>query len=255
MKNSENFNQKSNYYIIGRQSYPQEIVKILLQKNQINMVEKTSVADVGAGTGLFSQALLAQNLQVNLVEPNSEMLLQAKKTLMSKDNITFSLGSAECTNLPALSQDLVTAAQAFHWFNADLFKKECQRILKPSDKVMLVWNSRDIKAPIMEECAEVAKRFCENFKGYSAGMDINNSQQFETFFKDGKINCLNFSNNLIYNEAEFIARSLSSSYAPTSKDLQYTAYIKAIKEVFRRYCNTNYQVTIENTLCSYCGYV
>ena len=38
----------------------------------------------------------------------------------------------------------MSAAQAFHWFDPAAFRQECQRILKPRGKVLLVWNQRDV---------------------------------------------------------------------------------------------------------------
>ena len=49
---------------------------------------------------------------------------------------------AESTGLADNSLDLITSAQAFHWFNNAATKTEFRRILKPGGKLALIWNKR-----------------------------------------------------------------------------------------------------------------
>ena len=60
-------------------------------------------------------------------------------------------GSAEATGLSEHSVDFVTAAQAFHWFDKEAFKVECQRILKPRGNFMIIWNTRDYQQGVIKE--------------------------------------------------------------------------------------------------------
>lgn len=64
-----------------------------------------------------------------------------------------------------------TVAQAFHWFDRDRFKAECQRILKLDGSVVLLWNSTDNNSPINIEIANINRRLCEKFDGYSSRND------------------------------------------------------------------------------------
>ena len=45
-----------------------------------------------------------------------------------------------------IALNIVIAAQAFHWFDREKFREECQRLLKPGAKVALFWNERLIDA-------------------------------------------------------------------------------------------------------------
>src|SRR5580658_2649045 len=49
---------------------------------------------------------------------------------------------AEATTLPDASVELVTAAQAFHWFDPAAARAEFARILRPSGWVAVIWNER-----------------------------------------------------------------------------------------------------------------
>lgn len=66
---------------------------------------------------------------------------KAEEKLSENKNFTSIYGTDSNTNLPDQSVDFITAAQAFHWFDAETFKKECKRILKPNGKVIIVYNS------------------------------------------------------------------------------------------------------------------
>ena len=50
--------------------------------------------------------------------------------------------------------DLVTVAQAFHWFDRAAFRQECQRLLKPGGQVALIWNDRLTNTPFLKAYEE-----------------------------------------------------------------------------------------------------
>jgi SAM-dependent methyltransferase len=52
-------------------------------------------------------------------------------------------GSAEAIPLPDADVDVVTAAQAAHWFDPARAAGELRRVLRPGGAVGLVWNMRD----------------------------------------------------------------------------------------------------------------
>jgi len=89
------------------------------------------VADIGAGTGIFTKRLLERGHQVFAVEPNAAMREAAEQQLGGHRGFRSLNGCAESTGLPDASVDLVTAAQAFHWFDPAAARGEFQRILKP----------------------------------------------------------------------------------------------------------------------------
>jgi len=70
------------------------------------------VADVGCGTGISTRMLAARGLDVIGIDPSEAMLDRARRG----GGARYLCGEAAATGLPAGSQQLVTAAQAFHWF-------------------------------------------------------------------------------------------------------------------------------------------
>jgi ubiquinone/menaquinone biosynthesis C-methylase UbiE len=57
-------------------------------------------------------------------------------------------GTAEDVPLPDSSADVVTVAQALHWFDLDRALPEIHRVLRPDGWLVLVWNMRDLEDPV-----------------------------------------------------------------------------------------------------------
>lgn len=229
--NTNKFDKKGKVYAKARPDYPEELFSYLVSINIID--NEKAVADIGSGTGIFTVQISPFAKTVFAVEPNEDMRTKAEDKFKLFPNVVSVNATAEDTRLPDASVELVTVAQAFHWFDRKSFKSECQRILKPDGKVLLVWNDRDIKSEIIKDNFAVNKSFCPNFKGSSDGMDFS-KESFKDFF-DGEYEVIEFDNSLVYDRDAFIARSLSSSYAPNENDIMSDEYIKALENVFDKH--------------------
>ena len=131
------FSQQAEIYAHARPGYPDTLIDTLIDEAAVT--EGDPVADIGAGTGLFTQALADRNLKVTAVEPNDLMTRQAD----DRPNVQWHNGSFESTGLPAASQKWVTAAQAFHWADPKIALAEMRRILQPAGRFTVLWNNRD----------------------------------------------------------------------------------------------------------------
>ncbi len=132
------FSSRVENYIKYRPSYPIEIIDFLKEKNILT--ENTIIADIGSGTGILTRMFLDNNNQVYGVEPNKDMREAAEKLLQGFTNFTSLEGSAESTGIEENCVDLITAGQAFHWFDVEQAKREFKRILKPNGNIALIWN-------------------------------------------------------------------------------------------------------------------
>ncbi len=178
----------------------------------VGISKNSIIADIGSGTGILTGQLLEKGSKVYGVEPNADMRVIAETNLKDLPRFTSVNGCAENTTIDDNSVDYITVAQAFHWFDRERFKKECQRILKAEGKVILVWNVRDNKNELVMENYKVNRKYCPSFNGFSDGMyGKNNEDDFSDFF-NGKYETKVFLNNLIFDMDGFIGRNLSSSY-------------------------------------------
>lgn len=250
--NEDKFNGMGKVYSKYRPSYPLNFVDYLF--TDVGMSQSSIIADVGSGTGILTRQLLEKGSKVYGIEPNADMRVIAETNLNNFPGFTSVSGSAENTTIDDNSVDYITVAQAFHWFDREKFKKECQRILKPEGKVILVWNTRDNENELVIENYEVNRKYCPNFKGFSDGMyGKTNNDDFSDFF-NGEYGTKVFLNNLIFDMDGFIGRNLSASYALKSNDAQYNDYVNELKKIYEKYSN-NGQLIMPNLTRSYVGSV
>lgn len=106
------------------------------------------VLDLGAGTGKLTRSLVAAGHDVVAVDPSEGMLAQLRTVLPSVD---ARAGSAEALPLEDASVDVVTAGQAYHWFDPAVALPEIARVLRPGGRLGIVWNLRDDRVSWVDE--------------------------------------------------------------------------------------------------------
>ena len=125
-----------------RPGYPEELFATIASRLELS--DRPLVVDLGAGTGRAALAMAEMGWRVTAVEPGKPMLDVLRGAATNAGLLISTVqASAETTGLDPASADLVTAAQAFHWFESDRAMTEMARILKPTGGVALFWNVRD----------------------------------------------------------------------------------------------------------------
>ncbi len=107
-------------------------------REECGLTGASVVADVGSGTGILSRLFLKNGNRVFGVEPNREMREAGERLLGGYASFTSVPGTAEATTLRNGSVDLVTAGQAFHWFQAEETRREFARVLRPGGWAVLI---------------------------------------------------------------------------------------------------------------------
>ena len=102
------------------------------------------VCDLAAGTGKLTRLLAEAGADVIAVEPVPGMREELKAAVPSAD---VRDGVAEDIPLDDGMVDLVTIAQAFHWFRFDEAVAEIHRVLAPGGSVAILFNERDERVP------------------------------------------------------------------------------------------------------------
>src|ERR1700681_2154275 len=126
---TQRFSSRVDDYVRFRPGYPPEIIGLL--KKECGLTPDRVIADIASGTGIFTQMLLENGNRVFGVEPNDEMRRAGERFLGRYSRFTSVAGTAEATTLPDHGVDLITAAQAAHWFDRGKARREFIRILKP----------------------------------------------------------------------------------------------------------------------------
>jgi ubiquinone/menaquinone biosynthesis C-methylase UbiE len=124
------FSNQAATYSKYRPSYPSALIEYITGF----VKEKNTVWDCATGNGQAA-VLLASHFKKVIATDTSEKQIGLA---VQKENIVYSIAKAEQTDFADNSFDLITVAQAFHWFYFDAFEKEVKRVAKP-ESVIAVW--------------------------------------------------------------------------------------------------------------------
>ncbi|WP_121665832.1 class I SAM-dependent methyltransferase [Mesonia aquimarina] len=120
----DNFSKDSDNYAKYRPQYPTDLYEYLF--SLCNNFEKAW--DCGTGNGQIAKTLAEKFKQVEATDISENQLKQAPELA----NINYSIQQAEKTNFPDHQFNLITVAQAIHWFEFNDFYKEVKRTLQPN---------------------------------------------------------------------------------------------------------------------------
>jgi len=215
MDPTQRFQARAEAYARARPSYPEGTLDIL--RAHYGLSEKTRVADLGSGTGIFSRLLLQSGArEVFAVEPNDDMRKAAEEASSEDERFRSIAGRAEATTLADASIDLVTAAQAFHWFDLDRLIPELRRILvKEEGRAAFIWNDRDLDGtPFLRDYEAILVRHCPGYAELQG--KSNTPEKFDRVFGRDGWTRRSVSNEQTHDRDGLTLRVMSSSYAPQS---------------------------------------
>jgi ubiquinone/menaquinone biosynthesis C-methylase UbiE len=242
--NTELFSGKAAAYAAARPGYPRAAIDYIL--DEIVPRRKNLVfADIGAGTGIFTRELALRSYEnlrspsetpplrslrvcseihranckfiseqtlnagskIFAVEPNADMLSQLSSLSAEFPNVEIISAPAEKTTLPDNSVDVITCAQALHWFDPVAFAAECRRIGKADSVIIAIYNNTP------------------------GGSSISYSKSStEIFFENPTVR--EFANPIRYTREKWIAYMMSHSHDPIPSDPRFDAHIAEMNEIF-----------------------
>ncbi len=139
-------------YEAARPGYPDEALTVL--RDLVGIGVGTAVVDLAAGTGKLTRRLVELGASVTAVEPVAAMRTQLASVL---PEVVAMDGTAEEIPVADGSADVVTVAQAFHWFDAPVALSEIARVLRPGGRLALLWNERDEATPWVAEMSRLIR--------------------------------------------------------------------------------------------------
>ncbi len=131
MSNAALFSTVAREYANFRPGYPPELFAWLA----LTAPRRDAVWDCGCGSGQASTALAEHFAVVHATDVAPEQIAAARPHA----RVRYSVAPAEHSGLPAASVDLVSVAQALHWFDVEAFYAEARRVARPG-ALLAVWN-------------------------------------------------------------------------------------------------------------------
>jgi SAM-dependent methyltransferase len=237
---TQRFSSRVENYVRYRPSYPHAIVELLTK--ECGLRRDSIVADIAFGTGIFTKLLLENGNKVFGVEPNADMRKAGELFLVDYPRFTSVAGTAEDTTLDDHSVDIVTAAQAAHWFDLKKARQEFIRITKPGGWSVLLWNERSIHStPFLRAYEEVLLNFGTDYN------EVRHERTTETiheFFAPTPFHSRVFDNHQKIDYGGLEGRLLSSSYIPAAGHPNYQPMLTELKRTFDAH-QVNGKVTLE----------
>ncbi len=218
------FSDRAADYVKYRPSYPAAAIDTILEG--LGAAGELVAADIGAGTGISSRLLAERGLRVLAIEPNAAMRQAADLHPLMQ----FCEGTAEATNLPDASVDLVACFQAFHWFDPEPSLLEFHRILKLSGRLAVVWNDRDRHDEFTQSYSSLVRKASNNHPAESRLVSVGPLLASCHF---PHVRCHTFTYRQKLDLDGLIGRAQSVSYIPRS-GLAHQQLVSDLKQLHKR---------------------
>jgi len=150
----DHFSGHSRSYAEYRPTYPSSLFSFLADccaQNQLAWDCATGNGQAARALTLFFEKVVASDASAAQIEAAE-----------SDPKIEYRIAPAEASGLDGDSIDLITVAQALHWFDIPGFFDEAQRVLKPGG-VLAFWSYE--RCLVNSDCDEVINEFCASIVG------------------------------------------------------------------------------------------
>jgi SAM-dependent methyltransferase len=158
---AKGFTEGAEAYERGRPGYPSEAIDWLV--TELGIGPGATVVDLAAGTGKLSRELAGTGATVVAVEPLERMRALIEPPIRAVE------GTAEEIPLDDALADVVTVAQAFHWFDGERALAEIHRVLRPAGHLALVWNVRLLDDPGQAAIEELISPYTREIPRHRSG--------------------------------------------------------------------------------------
>ena len=154
-------------YEAARPQYPLAALELIKQHCPLPRL----ICDIGCGTGKLTRQLgaLFPNTEILGFDINADMVSAAKN--VGGSEICYAISAAEDLPLTGDSADIITVAQAVHWFDRPAFFREALRVLSASGVLFLIENNREWKrsaflAAYEDLLEELSPNYSRHYRGF-----------------------------------------------------------------------------------------
>jgi SAM-dependent methyltransferase len=224
-------------YAAWRPGYPTDVVAFLTGGHD----RPRRVLDLGAGTGLLTEALVAAGHDVLAADVSADMLSQLSARL--PDVPTF-VARAESLPVPDGDLDVVVAAQAAHWFDPVAASRQFRRVLRPGGAVGFVWNTREDVEPW---AVELAGLLAEGTRDQTGDLPEGNRAVVDAFAAQLPADVEAYASRWVERlpPEAVVGRAASSSRVGLMDDATRAAYLGRIRDLLETHPDTRGRAELE----------
>ena len=223
------FSDRAEAYTRYRPGYPSALLAWLRREQGVEA--RMEVADIGAGTGISTKMFLDAGHRVLAVEPNAAMRVVMKQALAGNRAFSCTAGRAEATALSDTSVDLISVAEAFHWFDPLATHREFARILRPRGLVAVYWNARaSAGSAFLDGYEQLLRHYGTDYARVAER--YADAATMQTWFGSGFRGQARFPYRQRFDYPGLQGRLLSCSYTPGPEHSQFTEMLDALRHLF-----------------------
>ena len=155
------FNEVPELYDKVRPGYPDELFADLATIT--GMTERSSVLEVGCGTGQATRSLAARGCPVTAVEPGADMAALARQRLASFGNVTVETSTFEEWDDRGRRFEVLVAASSWHWVDPSRGWRRASDVLLPGGWLALLGHvvvRRPDEPEVYAQTADLHEQFC-----------------------------------------------------------------------------------------------
>src|SRR5487761_355900 len=232
---TQRFTGRAETYSRYRPTYPNQFLDVL--KKEANFDSNKIVADIGSGTGILSKLFLENGNRVFGVEPNEDMRSVAESNLGHFQRFASIKGTAENTTLEDRSVDLISIAQALHWFDSKRSWKEFSRIIKRGGYLCILYNDRktDDASGIMQRYEEIIDKHARN----KPNLERVEDDILSKFFSGWSFKKFSIPNKQGLGFEGLVGRVCSASYMPQPNQEGFSEAKKELGDMFSKHQEDN----------------
>jgi ubiquinone/menaquinone biosynthesis C-methylase UbiE len=142
---NDHFSRQARAYADYRPTYPKALAEYLAGVSP----GRHLAWDCATGSGQAAALLTEQFERVVATDASAPQIANATTV----DRVEFAVADASSSGLPDHSCDLVTVAQAVHWFDLPAFYAEARRVLRPRGVIALwCYVAPETDSPLVNDC-------------------------------------------------------------------------------------------------------
>jgi ubiquinone/menaquinone biosynthesis C-methylase UbiE len=230
------YSRKAEKYAKYRWDYAPQSIEAIFEIAQLS--PQSILADMGAGTGILTRHFINRVGRIYAIEPNRELRQILAKDMETSPSVLVIDGSAEDTTLPKDSVDIITVAQAIHWFDPEPARNDLLRILKKDGWLALLRNYGTNK----EKGAALGSLMVEE---YGVDFTVTNEQRpkekpVRFYFGNDDFRTFTFPFQFNQTYEEFISGVTSASFMPDEDHPLFNKLEKQARQVFAEYSQDGY---------------
>jgi ubiquinone/menaquinone biosynthesis C-methylase UbiE len=229
------FSTKAERYAKFRWDYAASAIETIINLTQMSV--NSTVADIGAGTGILTKHFVAKAQKIYAIEPNFELRQILTRELRAFPSILVMDGCAEAIELPDNSVDVITVAQAIHWFDPEPARQEMMRILKGEGWLVLIRNYGANSEPNKAVRSLMTEEYDANF---SVVTERPKEQPARFYFGNDDFKTIGFPFAFQQGWEEFIGTLTTVSFMPDEDHPLFPKLETEAKKIFSQYSNHGY---------------